>query len=211
MTSSSPSPSRALHQHANTDGDQDEGPESPEPIEVEPAKLLQQEDHAQTDQDKRSHRHARTVRCRLFVGTAALPPALLRQLPRPCWQAGWRFRTGSGYSSRTDREDARPSASPWRSGTPRSACTARRPRCRCRTCRSRGRLPRSGVAKISTWINPLAYSPLYMAPTPGMNPRIAASPGLLPLTGGGTPGATAPGPGGGGMVPLTCEARHSSQ
>src|SRR5580700_305994 len=59
MTPSSPSPPGALHQHADPDGNQDDGPESPEPIEVEPAKLLQQEDHAQGDQHKRSHRYAR--------------------------------------------------------------------------------------------------------------------------------------------------------
>src|SRR5271169_3298540 len=59
MTSSSPSPSRALHQYANTDGDQDEGPEYSEPIVVEPAKLLEQKQHAQANQDDSSHRHAR--------------------------------------------------------------------------------------------------------------------------------------------------------
>ena len=37
------------------------------------------------------------------------------------------------------------------------------------------------VAKISTWMKPLAYSPLYMAPTPGMNPRKAASSGAAGL------------------------------
>src|SRR5271166_3235464 len=59
MTPSSPSPSRTLHQHANTDSDQDEGPEYSEPIVVEPAKLLEQKQHAQGHQDDGSHRHAR--------------------------------------------------------------------------------------------------------------------------------------------------------
>src|SRR5208337_89026 len=66
------------------------------------------------------------------------------------------------------------------------------------------------VAKITTWTNPLPYSPLYMAPTPGMNPRIAASPGLGRPVDGLAPGGTAAGPGG-GIAPLKCEARHSSQ
>src|ERR1035438_1642482 len=62
MTSSSPSPSGALHQHANADGDQDEWPESSEPVKVEPAKLLQQKDHAQANENERSHRYARCYR-----------------------------------------------------------------------------------------------------------------------------------------------------
>src|SRR5271167_4813688 len=60
MTPSSPSPPGALHQYTNSDGDQDHGPESSEPIEVEPAKLVKQEDRAQTDQHERSYRYTRT-------------------------------------------------------------------------------------------------------------------------------------------------------
>src|SRR5271165_7084358 len=60
MTPSSPSPPGTLHQDTYSDGDQDHGPESTEPIEVEPAKLLQQEDHTQADEHKRANRYART-------------------------------------------------------------------------------------------------------------------------------------------------------
>src|ERR1039457_4757111 len=60
MTSSSPSPPGALHQYTNTDGDQDDGPEPSEPFHMEPAKLLQQEDHAQTDEHEGPDRNART-------------------------------------------------------------------------------------------------------------------------------------------------------
>src|SRR5215472_17025782 len=60
MVSSSPSPSRSLHQHRNADGDEDQGPESSEPIEVPPAELIEQKDYAQSDQDDRSDRNART-------------------------------------------------------------------------------------------------------------------------------------------------------
>src|SRR5215471_11741647 len=59
MMSSSPSPSRSLHQHGNADGDEDQGPESTEPIKTEPAKLVEQEDHSQSDQDDGADGHSR--------------------------------------------------------------------------------------------------------------------------------------------------------
>src|SRR6516162_4236 len=60
MMSSSPSPSGTLHQHANTDGDQNEGPKSTEPIEMPPAELIEQKDYAKSDQDNCADRNART-------------------------------------------------------------------------------------------------------------------------------------------------------
>jgi hypothetical protein len=59
-------------------------------------------------------------------------------------------------------------------------------------------------------MKPLANSPLYMAPTPGMNPKMAATLGLGVPGGGWTTGGTAVEPGG-GTAPLKCEAKHSSQ
>ena len=54
------------------------GQKLPIPVEVEPAKVLQQEDHAQADQHKRAHRYARTSAV-LLLPPAVLPP----ELPRP--------------------------------------------------------------------------------------------------------------------------------
>src|SRR5271157_5667518 len=59
MTPSSPSPSRSLHEYGNSESDQDKGPECTEQMEVEPAKLVQQKNHAQADENHSSHRHAR--------------------------------------------------------------------------------------------------------------------------------------------------------
>src|SRR5215472_14511597 len=73
MMSSSPSPSATLHQYANTDSDQNQGPKTTEPIEMPPAELIEQEDYAQSDQDQCTDRHARTWtlhnrRCLAFDG-----------------------------------------------------------------------------------------------------------------------------------------------
>src|SRR5512146_932184 len=72
------------------------------------------------------------------------------------------------------------------------------------------------VAKIRTWMNPFTNWPLYIAPTPGINPRIAAKPGCPvpvgaaagPYPGGGGGGTFAPR---GGIVSSIRAARHSSQ
>ena len=44
------------------------------------------------------------------------------------------------------------------------------------------------TAKTTTWMKPLKNWPLYMAPTPGINPSTAAVEGLGPLAGGAVKG-----------------------
>src|ERR1700743_757014 len=69
MTSSSPPPLRALHQDANSNGDQDERPKPPNPVEVQCAHLIQQEQHAQADENEGPNRNARA---RLFLHRLSL-------------------------------------------------------------------------------------------------------------------------------------------
>src|SRR5579883_1985696 len=65
--------------------------------------------------------------------------------------------------------------------------------------------------KAITCRKPFMNWPLYMAPTPGMNPSTAAMPGLGSRSATGSGVLTAPGAGGGGSAVPIRSARHCSQ
>src|SRR5579872_4941035 len=71
MTSSSPASSLALHQDAHAQSDEDKWPKPPNPVEIQGAELVQQEQHAQADKNQRANRHTRMpLRRQQRVGTA---------------------------------------------------------------------------------------------------------------------------------------------
>jgi hypothetical protein len=58
MMSSSPASPLALHQDANAYSDEDEWPEPPNPVKMQGAHFVEQEQHTQADQDNRANGHA---------------------------------------------------------------------------------------------------------------------------------------------------------
>src|SRR6516164_10909345 len=94
MMSSSPSPSRSLHQHGNADGDEDQGPESTEPIETKPAELVEQKDHTESDQDNGANRYARGS-LRRYVGNLTFDSSSHGRPGLACGRLGSRSGRGA--------------------------------------------------------------------------------------------------------------------
>jgi hypothetical protein len=62
MMFSSPASALTLHQHTNPDRNQDEGPETPDPVKVQRAQLVEQKQYAQAYQDESANRDLGTRR-----------------------------------------------------------------------------------------------------------------------------------------------------